>query len=213
MPITGAPPAETSAQEEREAEGLREAAVTNDPLEHPATVITEEAVPEQEVSGYYLVKEGESLGAIAARDEVYGDPLKWPILYFYNRDKVGELQLVDGFLDRELPQGKRLKVITEEEFRENLDRRAGHIYGINVLSSRSQQRLIPSAIRLMREDYPVYLTSAVVKGTAWVRLRVGFFSTRFEAELERQKISELLDIQNSWVVEIEEEEFGEFAGY
>jgi len=172
-----------------------------------------ETASEPQDPGCYIVKAGESLSAIAARDEVYGDPLKWPILYYYNRDKVGELQLVDGFLSRELPQGEKLKVITEDELQENLKQRAEHTYVVNVLSTRTQKRLIPTAIRLMREEYPVYLTSAMVDGKAWLRLRVGFFSTKLEAELERQKISDLLRIRNSWVARVDEEEFKEFGGY
>jgi hypothetical protein len=213
MPIKKSSRLEPSAQEEKETEVAPAAAVEDHHPGHPATDIEDEASPQPEEPGYYIVKEGESLSAVAARDEVYGDSLKWPILYFYNREKIGELQLVDGFLERELPQGERLKVITEDEVRENLRQRAEHTYVVNVLSTRTQKRLIPTAIRLMREDYPVYLTTAVVKGKTWVRLRVGFFSTRIEAELERQKIIDLLGIRDSWVAKIKEEEFEEFAGY
>jgi hypothetical protein len=162
--------------------------------------------------GSYVVKTGEGLSEIAARDEVYGDPLKWPILYFYNMKKIGELQLVEGFLDRGLPEGESLRIITPREVRENLQRRTDRAYAVNVLSARSQKGLISSAIRLMKEGYSVYITQATVEGMRWMRLRVGFFETRIEASLERMKINDLLRVRNSWVTEVGREELEEFGG-
>jgi len=180
----------------------------------PSGIGTEEkkADPLEQDTGYYIVKKGEGLSRIAARDAVYGDPLKWPILYFYNMDKIGELQLVDKFLDRDLLEGEKLRIITPREARENLRRRADCHYAVNVLSARSQRRLISSAIRLMREGYPVYITSTTIERREWMRLRVGFFETRMEASLERMKINDLLKIHNSWITEVGEEELEEFGG-
>ncbi|RLB27779.1 MAG: hypothetical protein DRG87_10715 [Deltaproteobacteria bacterium] len=180
----------------------------------PSDIDTEkkQAEPVEEATGYYIVKPGDGLSEIAARDEVYGDPLKWPILYFYNMDKIGELQLVDEFLDRDLPEGERLRIITPREARENLRRRAECTYTVNVISARSQKGLISSAIRLMREGYPVYITSATVRGREWMRLRVGFFETKIEASLERMKINDILSIHNSWIAKVEQYELEEFGG-
>lgn len=36
----------------------------------------------------YHVSEGETLLSIATRQEVYGDPLLWPLLYKANRDQI-----------------------------------------------------------------------------------------------------------------------------
>jgi len=166
----------------------------------------------EEDAGYYIVKSDEGLSEIAARDEVYGDPLKWPILYVYNMNKIGELQLVEGFLERGLPTGESLRIIIPREARENLRLRSDRSYAVNVLSTRSQKGLIASAIRLMREGYPVYITSAMVEGMRWMRLRIGFFETRIEASLERMKINDLLRIHNSWVTEVGQEELEEFGG-
>lgn len=166
----------------------------------------------EEATGYYIVKTGDGLSEIAARNEVYDDPLKWPILYFYNMDKIGELQLIDEFLNRDLPEGERLRIITPREARENMQRRAECTYAVNVLSARSQKGLISSAIRLMREGYPVYITPATVQGRKWMRLRVGFFKTKIEASLERMKINDLLRIHNSWITEVDQEELEEFGG-
>lgn len=139
--------------------------------------------------------------------------MKWPLLYRSNMDKMGELQLVRNFLDRELDQGERLRIITPSDARENLRRRADHIFTVNVLSARTQKGLISSAIRLMREGYMVYITSAMVKGRHWMRLRVGFFKTKLEADLERKKINAILNIPNSWVTKVGKEELEEFGCY
>jgi hypothetical protein len=171
-----------------------------------------EAEIREEVTEYYIVRSGESLSEIAGRKEVYGDPLKWPILYFYNMDKIGELQLIEGFLDRDLPEGERLQIITPREAQENLQRRTEHSYVVNVISARTQKGLISSAIRLMREGYPVYITSATVKERQWMRLRVGFFKARLEASLEMRKINDLLRIHNSWVTQVGQGELEEFGG-
>lgn len=171
-----------------------------------------QAEPPEEITGYYIVKTGEGLSEIAAKDGVYDDPLKWPVLYFYNMDKIGELQLIDNFLERDLPEGERLRIITPREARENLLRRTECIYAVNVLSAQNQKKLISSAIRLMREGYPVYITPATVKGRKWMRLRLGFFETKLDATLERMKINDLLRIHNSWITEIGKEELEEFGG-
>jgi hypothetical protein len=180
----------------------------------PSDIGTEEKQAEtlEEATGYYLVKTGEGLSEIAARDEVYGDPLKWPILYFYNMDKIGELQLIDEFLDRDLPEGERLRIITPREARENLRGRSECSYAVNVISARTQKGLISSAIRLMREGYPVYITSATIQARKWMRLRVGFFKTKIEASLERMKINDLLRIHNSWITEVGQDELEELGG-
>ena len=194
-------------------EGLQSTNV-HETKREPSGIGTEEkkAEPLEGDTGYYIVKKGESLSKIAARDAVYGDPLKWPILYFYNMDKIGELQLVDEFLDRDLLEAEKLRIVTPREEQENLRRRADCHYAVNVLSARSQKGLISSAIRLMRGGYPVYITSTMIEGREWKRLRVGFFETRIEASLERMKINDLLKIHNSWITEVGEEELEEFGG-
>jgi hypothetical protein len=209
----GSPPGQEKPEDAGEASEEHYSDVREIKRERPDIKTGEkQAEPEEEITGYYTIKPGEGLSEIAARDEVYGDPLKWPILYSYNKDKIGELQLVEGFLDRGLPEGERLKIITPGKARENLQQRAECNYAVNVLSARSQRGLISSAIRLMREGYPVYITSATVEGMKWMRLRVGFFKSMIEASLERTKINDLLRIHDSWITEVGQEELEEFGG-
>jgi hypothetical protein len=128
-------------------------------------------------------------------------------------DKIAELQLVEDFLDRELPEGLMLKVITPDQARENLKSNANKSWSVNVLSATARVDIIPSTIRLIRSGYPVYITSAKVKGKDWMRLRVGFFKNRTEADAERKKITALLNLDNSWITKVGQKELEEFGGY
>jgi hypothetical protein len=128
-------------------------------------------------------------------------------------EKIGRLQLVDDFLDRELAEGVTLKVITPDQARETLPSKAKHLLAVNVLSAPTQKQLISSAIRLMKEGYPVYITRATIRGRQWLRLRVGFFQTKAEADLERKKINALLNIRNSWITTVGKKELEGYAGY
>jgi len=204
---------EKSKEEAKEAAEVKAAPVEEKVVELPETETIEKEKAVEEEAGYYMVKKGDTLSSISGREDVYGDPLKWPILYRHNMGKIGELQLVKDFLDRELPEGVVLRIITPDEARENLRRKATHTWAVNVLSATTQQALIPSAIRLMREEYPVYLTSATVKGRNWMRLRVGFFKNKIEADVEAKKIMTLLNISNSWVTKVVKKELEEFGGY
>jgi hypothetical protein len=218
MPIKRATPetAETevpSKEEAEEAPAVKTAAVDEKAVEPPKTETIEKGKAGAEEAGYYIVKRGDTLSGISGREDVYGDPLKWPILYRHNMDKMDEVQLVQDFLDRELSEGVELRIITPHEARENLRRKATQPWAVNVLSATSQQTLISSAIRLMREGYPVYITSTAVKGRIWMRLRVGFFRDKTEADMEGKKIMTLLNLHNSWVTEVGQKELGEFGGY
>jgi len=116
-------------------------------------------------------------------------------------------------LDRELPEGLRLKIITPDQARENLRSNANKIWSVNVLSATARVDIIPSTIRLIRDGYPVYITTAKVKGKDWIRLRVGFFKSRIEADAERKKIMTLLNLDNSWITKVGQKEFEEFGSY
>jgi L-asparaginase/Glu-tRNA(Gln) amidotransferase subunit D len=170
-----------------------------------------ETVVEQE--GYYIVKGGDSLASVAAKENVYGDPLKWPVLYRLNTDKFVNIPLGGDFPDRNLAEGVMLKMITSGEQEENLKTRANHFWVVNVLSSTKTEKIIPSAIRLIKDGYPVYITKATVKGKDYMRLRVGFFNSKDQAHTEGTKIMAMLKLTDSWTNKIGPTEFDEFARY
>lgn len=200
-------------EEAKEAAEVKTAAVEEKAIKPPETETIEKERAAEEVTGYYIVKKGDSLSSISGRHDVYGDPLKWPILYRLNMDKIGELQLAGDFLDRELPEGVRLKITTPDEARENLRSNANKIWSVNVLSATARVDIIPSTIRLIRDGYPVYITTAKVKGKDWMRLRVGFFKSRIEADTEGKRIMTLLNLDNSWITKVGQKEFEEFGSY
>lgn len=180
----------------------------------PRAQKTAERTPvSQEASGYYLTKKGDSLFSIAASKDVYADPLKWPFLYRRNQEMLGKLPWGEAFADRELPEGLRLRILSPHEIKETLKTSIPHPWVVNVVSTTTAEELTPFALRLLRGGYPVYLSRVKVKGRQWVRLRVGFFNNRAEADAEGKKIMAMLNLADSWVSKIGKEEFGEFGGY
>jgi len=60
-------------------------------------------VPPPQLS--YTVGEGESLYSIAARPQVYGDPLLWPLLYKANRDQIRDPRQIYSGQVLTIPRG------------------------------------------------------------------------------------------------------------
>jgi hypothetical protein len=81
------------------------------------------------------------------------------------------------------------------------------------VSATTNTKIIPPAIRLINNGYPAYITRAKVKGKDWIRLRVGFFKSRTEADTEGKKIMAMLKIADSWVTKAGKKELEEFGGY
>lgn len=173
---------------------------------------TKEISPKEE-TGYYVVKKGESLSVIAERRDVYGDSLKWPILCRLNMDQLGKIEVGGDFADRNLPEGMRLKIVTPDQVKQNLKTRANHEWVLNVLSTPNKREIIPAAVRLVKEGYPVYITVVKVKGKDYMRLRVGFFKNRAEAEAEGKKIMALLKLGEPWKTKADKEELEDFGRY
>ncbi len=162
---------------------------------------------------YYIVKKGESLYDVASREEVYGNKLKWPILYRYNIDTLGGLKTEWNVVERDLPEGLKLRIIGHDDVEENLEKRQKMRWVVNVISISKNIEIVPITIALIKEGYSAYLTQATIKGKVWTRLRVGFFRGRAEADAEKEKIKDLLHLDDPWSIELGEKEFEEFAGY
>jgi type IV secretory pathway VirB10-like protein len=167
----------------------------------------------KEEPGVYVVKKGDTLSSIAARPEVLNDPLKWPILLSMNRDKLGEWATGENLPERELPLGTKLEVMTAREARANLKKTPGALWVVNVLSATSSAEIVPAAVTLVKQGYAVYIVRANVKGRDYMRLRVGFFKKKSEADEVGKKIKEQLNFQDSWSTKADKEEYEEVAGF
>jgi len=208
--IAGEEKARTEAKEGGE---VKIAAIEERALEMPETDAGEEETEMEKMIGFYIAKKGDSLSSIAAREDVYGDPLKWPILYRLNMDKLGKLQLGGSLPDGEVPEGLRLTILSPDEVTENLKRIAHNVWVVSVLSGTTDQEIIPAAIRLVRNGYPAYITRVKVKAKDWMRLRVGFFKNRTDADKEGKKIMSMLNLHDSWITKVGKQELEEFGGY
>jgi hypothetical protein len=199
--------------EAKEGEEGKTAALEPEPSQAPEEGSSTKEPGAEEMAGYYMAKKGENLSGIAARADVYKDSLKWPILYRLNMDRLSTVPEAKDFPETELPEGLRLKIVSADEKKENLEKRLDNLWVVNVISDTTHKEINPTAIRLMKNGYPVYIARARVKGKDWLRLRVGFFRSKNEANIEAKKIMTMVKLTNSWVAKIDEKEFKEFGGY
>ena len=109
--------------------------------------------------------------------------------------------------------GTVLKIITPDEIKVNLKKRIQNSWVVNVLSTTTERDIWPNAIDLIENGYPVYITQIKMKGKDWIRLRVGFFKDKKEADREGKKIMAILNLTDSWSTKIRENEFNEYGGY
>jgi hypothetical protein len=163
--------------------------------------------------GYYITERGDSLAKIASRKDVYGDRLKWPIIYRLNMDVLDGFARDLTFPDKEIPAGIRLKIVSSLKVQENLTKSPKDYWIINVLSAREEEVIVPYAIKLIRSGYPAYITTADINGKEWMRLRVGFYGQKEVADREGGKLMEILGFTDIWTTKVGDIERGEFGGY
>ena len=163
--------------------------------------------------GYYVTERGDSLSKIAGRKDVYGDRLKWPIIYRMNMGVLDGLAKDVTFPNTEIPAGIRLKIASSLEIQENLTKNPKDYWIINVLSAQEEEVIIPDAIRLIRNGYPAYITTADINGKEWMRLRVGFYGQKEVADREGKKLMEILGFTDIWTTKVGDIERGGFGGY
>ena len=161
----------------------------------------------------YQVEPGDTLAKVAAKKEVFGDPLKWAILYRLNAAALESVSQDENLPDAPLPAGVKLGIPGTEEMKEKIDQRTGCMWVVNVLSATTKREVVPAVVSLIRKDYPVYVVSARVNEKDYMRVRVGFFKTMEQAQAEARKIKEMLSLKDSWVTRMPMGEFAEFAGY
>jgi hypothetical protein len=179
----------------------------------PESVNPEKGATSDKKPGIYMVKKGESLSSISGQAEVYGNPLNWPILFRYNMDKLSGVELKEDLPNMMIPKEVRLKIVTPEKVKDNLKERADKFWVINIISTTSGKEVVPSAIKLIKGGYSVYITSAIVKGKSYQRLRVGFFKNQAEAAAAGKKVMSLLKTTEFWPTTVTKKEHEAFAGY
>jgi len=164
--------------------------------------------------GYYSVRANESLYDIAGRKDVYNNPLKWPTLYRLNMNILEDVRISEDFEHQELAEGLDLKFVTPDEASERLMKLGEKVWVVHVRSTLDTENIVPTAVRLMKKGYHVYMTKATVKGKEWTRLRVGFYRDQPEAAKVREKIVSFMDsTRDSWVTKIPRSELEKFGGY
>ncbi|MBN1850977.1 MAG: hypothetical protein JW932_20615 [Deltaproteobacteria bacterium] len=169
--------------------------------------------PVKTEEGVYVIQERVTLPQVAAKKEVYGDLLKWPILFLTNRNVLSTMGVEEDPFDKELPTGTRLKIITPKRAEETLKKMDKDLWAINVISVTTNEDIVPSAMKLIENRYPTYITRTNVKGVDYMRLRVGFFKTKEGATAEGRNIVSILRIQGVWPAKVGEQELSEFGGY
>jgi len=169
--------------------------------------------PEKAEEKFYAAKGNESLSDIAAKDEVYGEPLKWILLYRFNRDAFDGVEKDETFPDRFIPAEVKIKVISQGDAGKALMTGVKDHWVVNVLSSPEEKKIVPDAVRLADNGYPAYITRANVKGQDYIRLRVGFYEEKPEADAAGRKIAEVLNVSDIWTTRADASEYKEFGGY
>ncbi len=90
--FVGGPPRELQAGAGMgaiEIEEVKEAVVIKD---EPLEELAPQKLPERPAT--HVVKKGECLWYIAGYEDIYGNPLKWPLIYKANKDKIKDPDLI-----------------------------------------------------------------------------------------------------------------------
>jgi hypothetical protein len=174
--------------------------------------VIKEAAKKSEAA-YYKVEKGEGLLSIAAKKEVYGDPLKWPILYRYNMDGLRSLKVENFSPAMALPEGMSLQVISLKESRERQKKLMLGDWVVNVLSVSEDkvEELNSATLKLLKGGYSPYITRVKIKDKYWLRLRIGFFKDKTDANRETEKLKCLLGFSNFWITEADKAEIEQFS--
>jgi hypothetical protein len=117
------------------------------------------------------------------------------------------------FPNAEMPAGIRLKIVSSLEVQENLTKSPKDYWIINVISAQEEEVIVPHVIKLIKSGYPVYITTTDIKGKEWMRLRVGFYGQKEDADREGEKLMEILGFKDIWTTKVGDIERGEFGGY
>lgn len=164
--------------------------------------------------GQYKTEKGDSLTHVAARKEVYGDPLMWTSLFRLNPEVLKFAGENDALPYRKLPPGTELRFVTGEKAEAERMNLKNRYWAVNVASIEQERLMGVLVVPLVKSGYRPYITETKVKGVGFRRLRVGFFKDRSEAVAAAKSIQRTLKLTaRPWVQEVAKEEFERYAGY
>ncbi len=212
---TAAPPEEQESgaavkEEQKPAEVAEAKAAPEEPQEQEQ--VPKNSEPEQPEKGFVRVMDGESLTAVAARADVYGDFLAWPKLYRLNKERLSTIRTWEGVHLKALPSGLSLRYLPPAEGKAPSTPLNEKRWVVTVRSRQSPGNLAVPAIKLIQNGFHVYIARAIVKQKEWLRLRVGFFASKAEAVAAGEKIGEILKNKDAWIARAGKEELEKFAG-
>lgn len=74
----------------------KEEVVAEEPVRAEPVVAAPQSAPEPVDLGVtrYSVERGDSLWRISGKDEIYGNPYQWPLIYKANRDQIKDADLI-----------------------------------------------------------------------------------------------------------------------
>lgn len=165
----------------------------------------------------YQTATGDTLRKIAASSRTYGDPLKWPLIYFFNQIGLRQFRTTPtGFANYPLPPNTLLAILLPDEAKVRL--KSTHplpqkTWVINLYSALDESEADALVIRLLDEKFFTYLTPKTINGKKWIRVRVGFYSDKVTAENWGKKLIRQFNLSGYWVAKISDHETAEFAGY
>ncbi len=166
--------------------------------------------------GYYRVGKGDSLYKITSLPRVYNDGLKWPSLFWLNKNKYSlRAMKVSGYFEHEeLPPGLELRFLTSDEVSDNLAERASRFWVVHPISTLVSENIVPTAIKIMKRGYQVYLSRFDLEGRKFFRCRIGFYYERSQAARVGQEIRPLLNLpKKPWVAKVTRAELNKYGGY
>jgi nucleoid-associated protein YgaU len=85
--IIGGPPKRLKEDEGLGALAVEPVVIKEEPLDVTPTKVSDKPTS-------HVVKKGECLWYIAGYEQIYGNPLKWPLIYKANKDKIKDPDLI-----------------------------------------------------------------------------------------------------------------------
>jgi len=165
----------------------------------------------------YQTESGDTLRKISANPRIYGDPLKWPLIYFFNQIGLRQFRTTPtGFANYPLPSNTLLAILLPDDAKIRIKTThplPPNTWVINLYSAQDESEADALVIRLLDEKFFTYLTEKTIKGKKWVRVRVGFYSDKVAAENWGQKLIRQFKLDDFWVTRISDSEAAEFSGY